>query len=114
MHLASPALWKKSEVLIPWLFLGRWCVVERKHWNPEATVAAVGLAGMAGLGHGVLSCVGCVKIDSGPGGKVRRVIVGNDVCAFSSQTYCLFKDPGSRFNSAQLVLLPESRVLQVI
>ena len=62
MHLASPALWKKSEVLIPWLFLGRWCVVERKHWNPEATVAAVGLAGMAGLGHGVLSCVGCAEV----------------------------------------------------
>ena len=43
-----------------------------------------------------------------------RVIMGNEVCAFSSQTYCLFKDPGSRFNSAQLVLLLESRVLQLV
>lgn len=38
---ASPALWKKSEVLIPGCFLGGG-VVERKHWNSEATVAATG------------------------------------------------------------------------
>lgn len=44
----------------------RWCVV-RKHWNPEATVAATIWQARQDWGRGVLSCVGCAERSWGAG-----------------------------------------------
>ena len=76
MHPASPVLWKKSGVLIPWLFLGRWCVVQRKHWIPEIAVAAGGSGRHDGAGARSAElcglCRGRGPGSAGPRGRGQR------------------------------------------